>query len=146
MQADQKNISSLVRPCPYPEYLSLLLFILCIDEICPNGHQSIQFRPIPRSLPFFAKPPVLSILRLRQVERLRSHVGWCKCNNHVSVLSSFGWWTRRLVFDHTVGPALQPPRRCKRHVRDNPVAHLAPFGIFSRRRVWICHGDRILQI
>jgi hypothetical protein len=49
---------------------------------------------------------MLTILWLRQVQRLRGPVLWRKYKEHIAVLASLWGWARRLVFNDIVRIAL----------------------------------------
>lgn len=87
---------------PIP-FISLLL-VQRIHEIRSNRNQLILLSPLSNAAPLLSSSPMLSILRLRQVEWLRCPVSWCIYQKHISMFSCLGRRTRWLPFHDLVQP------------------------------------------
>jgi hypothetical protein len=86
--------------------LCSLLLVLRIYEISSHRHQLVLLGPFPHTSPFLAPSPMLAILRLAKVQRLRGTVLRRKYEEHVAMLSSLWRWAWRLVLDDIIQTAL----------------------------------------
>lgn len=136
----------------------LLLLILRIYEVGRHRHQFIRVCPISYTATLLTAP-MLTILWLRQVQRLRRPIPWRKHEEHISVLTSLGRRTRRLILNDVVRTTLlsnillnetvlgerqdgESPRR-DGNVGCDPMAHLTPFRVLARGRVGVSQCDDI---
>ena len=140
----------------------LLLLVLRINEICSHRYQLILFRPITHSTSLLACPPMLSILRLAQIKRLRRSVLGRKDKEHIAMLASLGRRTGWLVLNDIVrttvcrnivlGESKFGKRQDResflrdRNIRGDPVAHFAPFRVVSGWCIRVGERNNVGQV
>lgn len=116
--------------------------------ILTNNDQPMVLRPISQSISLVLVTPVLPVTGLPQMQHLRRAILWRQSDQGVTVLPRPRWRSGRLV-GHDLFVSFHAGtivfRLRKLHFGDEPVAHLAPFGVVSAWCIWICHRKRKLR-
>ena len=123
------------------------------ERILTNNPQPILPRPLPQPSPLPVKTPPLPILRRAQIQPLRRAIPRRQRHKHIPVLPSLGRraggfvghdFRQSRMFLATEDVELivsGAAAGSEVHVRGDPVAYLAPFGVVARRGVGVGEGD-----